>query len=439
MALALAIGCSGPVAQERAIVERPEDTGQAALVAKFGKEPLLTLDSVLARVTSRNPELKMWEAKVQSREALAKGAKALMPPEIGVGGLDLPYGMAMEKADTMGGAVESPPGEQALMISVQQMFPGWGKREARSRWLGSLAGQDKAGGRWMKVQLLADAKRQYYLAATADRKLSVLSEAEAVMDYMLKVAETRFKFRRADLATVQEAKARLKELATMRIMEISTRRQALSALQLLMADTSQSGFSVDTSLGLNGYASRTLESTRVQGRYDLDQTDESIKAMELNREWMARQNRPDFGLRFEHMEMFDMGERRYSVMGMMTLPFMPWSSGMARSETVGMAKDIESMREESKAKRLMALKMARETLIMLQAEVEQSDRFKLEVVPAYRNALDASMAAYQEGSGDLFRVLDIWDRWIMGRMTALEHFGKALALEADYERDSGTR
>ena len=151
---------------------------------------------------------------------------------------------------------------------------------------------------------------------------------------------------------------------------------------------------------------------------------------------MRRQNRPDFGIQFDHMEMFDMG-RRYSAMAMMTLPSAPWSSPMVRSDVNAMRKDIESMRSEREAFRLMARRMTSEMLLMLQNESAQFNLFNDGIAPTYRKSLDAAMAAYQEGTGDLFRVLENWDRWVMARMQTLEHFEKALVLEADYERESG--
>ena len=390
--------------------------------------PLLSMDTVFNRVLTRNPELKMWEQKSQAKFAQAAGAKSWIAPDIGVGGTELPYGMG--ESGTMA------PGDPALMISFRQMIPGWGKLGSRSRYLVSLANQDKAGGAWMKAILLADAKTQYFKIAIAERRLVVLAETEAVMSYMLKVAESRFKHRQADLAIVQEAKAKLGELGAMRTMESSNREQAVSALRLLMADSSLLDFSVDTTLSLRGYANQASESLQVDMRPDLVQVDESVKSMELNLDWMRRQNRPDFGIQFDHMEMFDMG-RRYSIMGMVTLPWAPWSKGMVSSEIKAMNLDLKSMRSERQARKLMALRMAREMHLMLKTEVEQARQYSENVIPAYRMSLDASMATYQEGSGDLFRVLDTWDRWVMARMAALEHFGRALVLEADYERETG--
>lgn len=401
---------------------------------------VLSLDTVLQRVWTRNPELRMWEEKAQARSAQAEGARAWMAPELGVGGTELPYGKGMKESTGgdpgMGEPSEETPGDPALMISFRQMIPGPGKRGARTRYLASLAGQERAGGAWMKARLTADAKGQYSRMATAARRLSTVGEAEAVMTYMLKVAEARFRNRQADLATVQEARARLQELGTMRIMDASMERQASSALALLMADTSTSGFSVDTTLGLRGYADQPVDSVQVDDRSDLAQVDQAIRSMELNLEWMRRQGRPDFGIQFDHMEMFDMG-RRYSIMGMVSLPLAPWSSGMIRSDLKAMTRDIQAMRSEKEARRLMGLRMAREMQWMLRAETGQYRLYSEEVIPTYRAALDAAMSAYQEGSGDLYRVLDIWDRWVMARMKALEHFGRALVLEAEYERETG--
>lgn len=389
----------------------------------------LPLETALERVRTRNPELRMWEQKAQARSAQAEGAKAWMAPEVGIGGTELPYGQMEDPS------MEAP-GDPALMLSFRQMVPGWGKRKARGRYLASLAGTERAGGAWMRARLLADAKGQYFRMGTAARRLAVLGESERVMEYMVKVAETRFRNRQADLATVEQAKARLHELGTMRIMEESMERQAASALALLMADSSSSPFSVDTTLGLRGYADQPAESLQVDTRADLAQVDESIQSMQLNLEWMRRQGRPDFGFQFDHMEMFDMG-RRFSVMGMVTLPSAPWSSGMIRADAKAMAKDIEAMRSEREARRLMGLRMAREMRVMLKSETERYRRFTDGVIPSYRISLDAAMAAYQEGAGDLFRVLDIWDDWVMARMTALDHFGRALVLEAEYERETG--
>ena len=394
-------------------------------VSSLDTVAVLSLDTILARVEARNPELKMWEFRAQGRVVAAAGAKAWMPPELAVGGSELPYG----------GASDMTPGDPAMMLSARQMIPGPGKRAAQQRYLASLAEKERAEGKWMRAQMLADAKAQYFRLAESARKQAILREAESVMAFMLEVAEVRFKLRRADMATVFEARARLKELKSMQAMEETMGRQAQSALTQLMASPDSGRFAADTTVRLRGYAEAPGD-IDLEKRGDIARIDKELKSMELNLEVMRRQGRPDFGIQFDHMEMFEMG-RRYSAMAMMTLPFAPWSSPMVRSDVKAMRRDIESMRSEREARRLMGRRMASEMLLMLQNESAQFTLFNEGIAPTYRKSLDAAMAAYQEGAGDLFRVLDTWDRWVMARMQALEHLEKALVLEAEYERESG--
>lgn len=388
-------------------------------------QPILPLDSVLARVAKRNPEIRMWELKGESRRAAAEGAGAWMPPEIGIGGQELAYGSASDMT----------PGDPALMLTFRQMVPGPGKRGSRRSYLESLAERDRAEGHWMKSRLLAEARMEYARLSTSNRKLVVLAESEALMNLMLEVAEARYKLRRTDLASVLEARARLEELKSMRTMEKAMARQASSALALLMADPEGPAFTADTTLRPRKEI-QGLDSATWARRGDLDQVEKEIHSMELNLEWMRRQGWPDFGLQFDHMEMGEMG-RRYSAMAMVTLPLAPWSSGMVRSDVAAMGKDIQSMRADLEARRLMARGMAEEMRIMLEGEMGRLERVEREVIPAYRKSLDASLAAYQEGTGELFRVLDTWDRWVMARMQSLEHLRKVLALEAEYDREAG--
>jgi hypothetical protein len=42
----------------------------------------ITLDQVLTNIKTNNPQLKMYDADIQSMDAAAKGAKSWMPPQI---------------------------------------------------------------------------------------------------------------------------------------------------------------------------------------------------------------------------------------------------------------------------------------------------------------------------------------------------------------------
>lgn len=397
-----------------------------APIDSLAEVPVLSLDTVLARV-ARHPEPRKWALRAEAKDAAARGAGAWMAPELGVGGAELPYpGLA-------GGMA---PGDPSLMLSVRQMIPGPGKTTSRRSYRQSLAAPDRAEGRWAEARLAAEARSQYARLAVAARRLAVVSEAEAVMSLMLEVAEIRFRRRQADLSAVLEARARKDELRAMGAAEAAMGRQAETALARLMGMPGHPPFRADTALAL-----RPMDDGAAPGparRADRERMDAEIRAMELGLAAMRREGRPDFGLQFDHMDMLGMG-RRFSVMAMMTLPPAPWSSGMAKADAAAMEKDIGAMRADREAMALMAGRMAAEMRLMLAAEAGQYALYAGEIAPARRKSLEAALAAYQEGSGELFRVLDAWDRWLMARMRAWDHLERALVLEAEYDRESGRR
>jgi len=49
------------------------------------KSQTLSLDAVLENIKTNNPQLKMYDADIQSMDAAAKGAKSWMPPQVSTG------------------------------------------------------------------------------------------------------------------------------------------------------------------------------------------------------------------------------------------------------------------------------------------------------------------------------------------------------------------
>lgn len=88
------------------------------------KAQTLSLDEVLTNIKTNNPQLKMYDADIQSMDAAAKGAKSWMAPQVSTGFFMTPYNTKMWKADEMN------PGMGNYMIGVQQMIPNSSKLKA---------------------------------------------------------------------------------------------------------------------------------------------------------------------------------------------------------------------------------------------------------------------------------------------------------------------
>ncbi|MDD5151182.1 MAG: TolC family protein, partial [Flavobacterium sp.] len=84
----------------------------------------LSLDEVLEIIKTNNPQLKMYDAEIQSMDAAANGAKSWMPPQVETGFFMTPYNTKMWKPDG------SFSGMGNYMVGVTQMIPNSSKLKA---------------------------------------------------------------------------------------------------------------------------------------------------------------------------------------------------------------------------------------------------------------------------------------------------------------------
>ena len=154
--------------------------------------------------------------------------------------------------------------------------------------------------------------------------------------------------------------------------------------------------------------------------------------MQLEQRVMKIGTRPDFGVRAEHAQMFGM-PNQWSIMGMITIPIVPWSSKMYSSEVKSMGFQIQAMELEKQTMELMAKRMLTEKLTMLTYEYGQYENYKKEIIPAFENNLQANLLAYKQNTGDFFVLLDAWEMVLMKKMEMMDKLFNILKLEAEYE------
>src|SRR3970040_2559072 len=93
----------------------------------------LSLDAVLTNIKTNNPQLKMYDADIQSMDAAAKGAKSWMPPQVETGFFMTPYNTKMWKASEM------EPGMGNYMLGVTQMIPNASKLKADFNYMTTMS------------------------------------------------------------------------------------------------------------------------------------------------------------------------------------------------------------------------------------------------------------------------------------------------------------
>ena len=119
---------------------------------------VLLLDSVLVKVETGNPMLKVYDMQVKALDAYSKGARSQMPPQLEAGFFMTPYNPKFWKADPD----MYSDGMGSFMIGAQQMFTNPAKLNANFKYMKSMSSVQSATKIFIGNMLLSDAKMNYY-------------------------------------------------------------------------------------------------------------------------------------------------------------------------------------------------------------------------------------------------------------------------------------
>lgn len=389
----------------------------------------LTLVQIIDSVEKNYPEILKYDSKVQSLQAQIEGSKAWMPPSASFGLNQFPYNPMMLKD-------EGPMNQAGLMFSVEQMIPNSGKLNAKQNYLKSLPQIQKDNQEWVKNAFRLYAKYFYYQRLVAEKKLKLIVQNRELLELLIKTSEAKYPYNQSDLGSIFKAKAKLEELKNMEAMAQSMISESNIGLNTLINRSVNTAFTIDTSLVLNSYKNIPLMSdTNSLNRSDISSMQNTIKSMQLSKDYMYSLRKPDFGVRVDHMQMFGM-PNQYSIMGMITIPIAPWSSKMYTSEVKSMSFDIQSMTQEKQTMQLMAIQMINEKLSMLKYELEQLKNYQEGIIPMYAKNFEAGLLAYKQNTRSFFVLLDSWEMLLMKKMEYNNKLFTVLKLQAEYEYES---
>lgn len=388
----------------------------------------MSLQDVFATIDKAYPQLLSYALKMKSVRSLVEGARAWMPPTVSVALDRFPYQLDMIKQK------EDPMNQAGVMVSVQQMIPNPFKLNAKKAYLASLEKVQTSELEWQKNVLHFTARLYYLRRYTAEQKLKLLKENRDLLNMLIKTAKDKYAYNQADLGTIFKAEGALSELTNMEKMMLAQIAESNIGLNTLMNREIGASFSIDTLIIPIDYSRDYLQPviTTEIWRNDILSMQNRIRTMELNQLWMASNSKPDFGIQFSHGQMFGM-PNQFSIMGMMTIPIVPWSSKMYKAEVKSMGFEIEAMEKEKNTMQLMAAQMIREKVTMLRYEREQLDNYDKNIVPSYQRNLESTLLAYRQNTGNFFVLLDAWNMLLMKKMERIDKLGQVLTIQAEYE------
>lgn len=393
----------------------------------FANAQVITLDSVLHLIDKQNPMLQEYDNKVKALNTYAEGARSLMAPMIGAGTFMTPYPnqMLMDERD-----------KGAWMFSFEQEITNPSKLNANRRYLLSRAAVENQNRSAQFNQLRSEAKMMYYQWLVAEQKLTVLKENERIMGLMLKLARIRYPYNQGSLGNIYKAEGRLSEVQNMIQMTHGSIEESSYRLKSLMNLPVEIQIMIDTATQITYEPNQVIYDTVALStqRSDIKQIDKTIDVMRLNQQLQRYQSRPDFKIRFDHMQPIGNMPTQFTAMAMVSIPIAPWSSKMYKSEVKGMQYDIEAMKKGREAILIETRGMLAGMASQLARMKQQLENYDTKIIPALRKNYQTLMLAYEENREQLPIVIDAWEALNMAQMNYIEKTQEYFNMIVSYEK-----
>lgn len=400
----------------------------AVATATAGRAQVISLDSVLKTIDRRNPMLQEYESKVKALNAYTEGAKSWMAPMVGAGTFMTPYPkqMLMDERD-----------KGSIMFSFEQTIPNPAKQNANKNLLASKAAVEEQGRARQFNVLRSEAKTLYYQWITLEKKLKVLDENERIMELMLKISRLRYPYNQGSLGNIYKAEGRLHEVINMKAMTSGDIDEKAIRLKSLMNLPPDVAMRVDTTTRVTYESAQIAYDTAQLGsqRSDVRQINKTIQQMRFSQQLQQSQGKPDFKVRFDHMQPLGNMPTQFTAMAMVSIPIAPWSSKMYKAEVKGMQYDIEAMQRGRDAILIEARGMIAGMAARLNRMKEQLSNYDMKIIPALRRNYETTMLAYEENTEQLPMVIDAWEAMNMAQMQYLEKLEEYYNMIVSYEKE----
>ncbi len=388
---------------------------------------VISLDSVLSTIDRQNPMLQEYDNKVKALNAYTEGSKSWMAPMIGAGTFMTPYPtqMLMDERD-----------KGSVMVSFEQDIPNPAKLNANKKYFASKAAVEEQGRSYQFNMLRAEAKTFYYRWLVSEEKVRVLHENERIIELMLKLAKLRYPYNQGSLGNVYKVEGRLSEVQNMILMTQGDIDESSFRLKTLMNLSHDAIIMVDTATRITYDANQLAYDTAAMSsqRSDIKQIDKTIRVMQLNQQLQSYQAKPDFRIRFDHMQPLGNMPTQFTAMAMVSIPIAPWSSKMYKSEVKGMQYDIQAMKKGREAILIESRGMLAGMAAKLNRMQQQLVNYNTKIIPALRKNYQTMMIGYEENREQLPIVIDGWEAMNMAQMEYLNKLEEYYTMIVSYEK-----
>lgn len=389
----------------------------------------LSLDDILIKIRTDNPQLKMYDAEIQRMDEAVKGSKSWMPPQVSTGFFMTPYNTDMWKTNDMN------PGMGNYMLGIEQMIPNPSRQKANQNLMQAMSSVEQENKNYSINQLIAAAKTNYYQWIVLEKKQRVAMDNLLLLSYMIKSMEIRYAYNMDKLPAYYKTKSQYGSLESMLVMLENGISQKQITLNSLMANDKLTSFHIDSSYLINDFDLVKADTAMLtQRRSDLRAIEKTMEINELRIEAERSNLLPEFGLKYDHMFAFGDNPQQFNLMMMVNIPFAPWASKMNKSNQHSFRIKNESLQWQKQ----MILNETSGRLYALHTEFrnikKQYDIANKSIIPALKKNYDTALLAWQNNTGDLSAVQEAWETLNMAQLDALDKLEAILIAQVEIEK-----
>jgi outer membrane protein TolC len=342
-----------------------------------------------------------------------------------------PYNPQMWTQDVM----NNQQGMGNFMISAEQMFTNPAKLKANSDYMSNMSGAEFEMKNFARYELFSMAKMSYYEWVILKKKIRVINESESLLNYLIKSTELRYTYGMDKLNAYYKAKGMLGDIQLMEIMidqEISQKRNELNTLLNRSVNTL---FEVDSTYSIESYEKIMIDTSIISNnRSDYKVISKNIEVLRSKQIFEYSKRLPDFGIKFDHMVPFGTDPQQFSLMAMVSIPIVPWSSKMYKSSVLGLNFEIDALKAQQQILLNEVSGNMQNLKIMLQSKKQQLELYENNIMPAMKKNYELSLLAYEQNTEELFMVLDAWQNYKLIQLSYYDQLMELLALQIEYEK-----
>ncbi len=384
-----------------------------------------SLRAVLDSLEQNNPALKQYQYQKSAQYSMAKATKSWEAPTVMAGLQEFPYGPATMDTRKM------------IMIGAEQMFPNFKEQKSRAKYYESLGNLSDNDFGINKRKLILMAKEAYFSWFIASKQLLITEEQLKLVNVLIKMAEARIPYGKADLPSVYEARAKAADMQAMKIEQHALIAKAKTALNYVLGHDVNYPLAIDTAMQLRMYGDDLLsisQDTLKENRSDIARMSNQIKSFELNKLAIADSKKSTFGIGWQNMRMAD-GTYMTNLTATMKIPSFSWSARKIESEIKAADFEISQMSYKQQDMLNESAANIQAYYYDLKSMYEAVHLYEKQIIPAFKKTFDASLNSYGENTGDMNKVLMAWENLTAKKSLYWNKYGEALRLEANLENE----